>query len=221
MPLLRPEPTMGTFIPRMGTHTSPDSAAQVLFGSVRRAVLALLFGHADERYYFREVLRAVGGGSGALQRELQQLVAAGLVTREVAGHQVYFSANRAAPIFPELKAIVEKTAGAADVLRTALASFHANGQVDLALIYGSIASGTETAKSDVDVLIVGDATLSELVPALRRAEARLRREVNASVYPAREFREKLKRGGKFLARVVKGPKLFLVGDERELGRLAR
>jgi uncharacterized protein len=205
----------------MGTHTSIDSVARLLFGSVRREVLALLLGHPDERFYFRELLRAVGGGSGAVQRELKQLVDAGLVIREAAGNQVYFSANRAAQIFPELQAIIEKTAGAPDVLRSALATFASKGRIELAMIYGSVAAGKQSSKSDIDLLVVGDASLADLVPALRHAEERLRREVNVSVYPVTEFKKKVKQGAAFLKRILKGPKLFVAGDERELERLAR
>lgn len=195
--------------------------SRLLFGSTRREVLALLLGRPDERFYLREILRAVGGGSGAVQRELKQLVEAGLIEREMRGHQVYFSANREAAIFSELQAIVEKTAGAVDVLRASLATLIAQRRIDLALIYGSVASGRKHAKSDVDLLVVGDVPLAELVPALRAAEARLRREVNPTVYPLREFRAKLRRGAPFLKRILAGPKLFVAGDDRVLGRLAR
>ena len=203
----------------MGTTMQADGLSRVLFGSVRREVLALLLGRPDERFYFREILRTAGGGSGAVQRELKQLVEAGLVTRESSGRQVYFSANRQAAIFPELQAIMEKTAGAVEVLRAALAPFIGNGRIDVALVYGSVASGTQTAGSDVDLLILGGVTLAELVPALRIAEGRLHREVNPSVYPVNALRAKRARGAAFLSRVMAGPKLFVVGDDRDFGRL--
>ena len=205
----------------MGTQANPDRVSRLLFGSTRREVLALLLGRPDERFYLREILRAAGGGSGAVQRELKQLVEAGLVEREARGSQVYFSANRQAPFFPELQGIVEKTAGAVDVLRTSLSSLLHQGRIDVALVYGSIASGKQTARSDVDLLIVGDVTLAEVVPALRAAEARLGREVNSTVYPVKEFRDKVKRGTPFLKRILAGPKLFVAGDQSALGRLAR
>ena len=91
---------VGTLMPIMGTPGSVDTVANLLFVSVRREVLALLLSHPDERFYFRELLRAVGGWSGAVQRELKQLVDAGLVIREAAGNQVYFSANREAQDLP-------------------------------------------------------------------------------------------------------------------------
>ena len=205
----------------MGTETKPDRVSRLLFGSTRREVLALLLGRPDERFYLREILRAVGGGSGAVQRELKQLVEVGLVEREARGHQVYFSANRQAAIFPELQAIVEKTAGAVDVLRANLATLLGQGRVEVAFVYGSVASGKKTARSDVDLLIVGNVPLAEIVPALRAAEARLGREVNPTVYPVKEFRDKVKRGTPFLKRILAGPKLFVAGDDRALGRLAR
>ncbi len=178
----------------MVTSPTPDTVSRLLFGSTRREVLALLLGRPDERFYLREILRAVGGGSGAVQRELKQLVEAGLVEREARGHQVYFSANRDAAIFPDLQAIIEKTAGAVDVLRTSLATLISQGRVEVVFVYGSVASGKKTARSDVDLLIVGDVSLEEAVPALRAAEARLGREVNPTVYPVNELRDRVKRG---------------------------
>ena len=212
---------MGTIVTIMGTQISADAVARVLFGQTRREVLALLLGRPDQRFYLREVLRAVGGGSGAVQRELTQLVAAGLVVREREGRQVYFSANRDAPIFPDLTAIIEKTAGAAEVLRTALAALLVGDQIAVAFIYGSVARGEQAAMSDVDLMIVGDVALASVIPSVRTAEARLGREVNPSVFPASEYRKNLKRGASFLTRVMAGPKLFIKGDDRELARLAR
>ena len=193
----------------------------MLFGQTRRDVLALLFGRPDERFYLREIVRALGGGTGAVQRELKQLVDAGLVVRQAEGHQVYFSANRESAIFPELQAIVQKTAGVTDVLRVSLAPMLRGERVDVAFVYGSVARGEQTAQSDVDLLIVGDVTLADLVPLIRVAERKLGREVNPSTYPVREFAAKLKRGAPFLKRVMAEPKLFVEGDARELERLAR
>ena len=198
-----------------------DSSSRLLFGAVRREVLALLFGRPDERFYLREIQRAVGAGIGPVQRELKQLTDAGLIDREARGHQVYFSANRSAPIFPELQAIVQKTTGAAEVLRASLASLLGHKKLDVAFIYGSVAQGKQTTKSDVDVLIVGDVTLAEVVPALRVAESRLGRDVNATVYSHRELSAKLQAGSAFLKRVLTGPRLMIAGNAHGVERLAR
>jgi len=201
--------------------TATDSVSKVLFGATRRDVLSLLYGQPDEHFYFREILRAVGGGSGALQRELKLLTEAGLIEREPDGNQVYYSANRQSTIFEELRAIIEKTAGAAGVLRTGFQSFVASGDILVAFVYGSTARGGATPRSDVDVIVVGRVTLAELLPALRGAELRLGREVNVSVFPLTEFQTKFRRRNAFVKRVMTEPKIFIAGDERELEGLAR
>src|SRR5437763_2637056 len=151
----------------MGTSASPDLVSRLLFGSTRREVLALLLGRPDERFYLREIVRAVGGALGAVQRELKQLVEVGLVEREARGHQVYFSANRDAAIFPELQAIIEKTAGTVALAASArvtlrdevarlrgpilkAAAEHGAGDVRL---FGSVARGEDTPESDIDFLV--------------------------------------------------------------------
>lgn len=204
----------------MGTTSSSGAVASTLFGRTRRDVLALLFGHPDQRFFLREIVRSVRAGSGSVQRELGQLVAVGLVTRECHGRQVYFGVNREAPIYPDLKAIIDKTAGVAEVLRAELAEVLAGDHAVVAFVFGSVARGQETAASDVDVMILGPTRLRDVVPSIRKAEARLHREINPSVYPVSEFQARLKRGDAFLKRVLAEPKLFLKGDDRDLAGLA-
>lgn len=204
----------------MGT-APPDRVGQLLFGSTRREVLALLFGRPGEKFYLREILRAAGAGSGGVQRELKQLTEAELINREAAGRQVYFSANQDAPIFTELQSILNKTAGTADVVRTALAPLLASGAIKLAFIYGSVASGRQTSNSDIDLLVVGDLALADVVPALRTAESRLGREINVSVYGRKDLKQKIREDAPFIRRVLAAPKQFVIGDDRVLGRLAR
>lgn len=193
----------------------------MLFGQTRREVLGLLLGRPDERFYLRQIVRTIGAGTGAVQRELNQLTEAGLITRVAEGRQVYFAANRSSVIFPELRAIIEKTAGATELLRAALAPLIGEGRILVAFIYGSVAQGEQRDRSDVDLLVVGDVTLTELVPGLRAVEGRLGREVNPSVYPVQELRDRIRQGAHFLKRVLAGPKRFITGDEHELERLGR
>jgi uncharacterized protein len=190
-----------------------------LFGKSRQKVLGLLFAHPDRAFYLREIIAATGAGTGQVQRELDNLTAAGLVLREKRAHQVYFRANSEAPIFEELKAIVVKTFGVTDVLRDLLAPFA--DRIRLAFIYGSIARGEDTAGSDIDIMIVGNMMLSELANALSDAEAQLRRPVTPTIYEEPEFRERLRTGQHFLSEVLKRPKVFLLGDEHELRHLAQ
>lgn len=202
---------MGTLVRRARASADP---ATVLFGRTRRRVLGWLLGHPDEAYYLREMARHTGAGLGAVQRELEQLTAAGLVHRTVHGRQVYFRANREAPIFPELQSLFAKTAGLVDVLRDGLAPLR--NRVTAAFVFGSAARGALNISSDIDVLIVGDASFPEVAMALGAAQERLGRDVNPTVYPPAEFRAKLRARHHFLTAVLREPRLFIIGSDDEL-----
>jgi len=160
----------------MGTSPTDNNIASALFGTVRQRVLALLFGHTDQAYYLREMTRIVDAGHGAVQRELKQLVDSGLLTRTHRGNQVFYQANQQSPVFAELRGLMLKTAGLADVLREALAGLA--DRIKVAFVYGSIAEGTDQASSDVDVMIIGTLKMMDLVTRLRAVENQLSREVN-------------------------------------------
>jgi predicted nucleotidyltransferase len=179
----------------------------------------LLFAHPDRAFYLREIIAVTGSGTGQVQRELENLVGVGLVLREKRANQVYFRANADAPVFEELKGIVAKTFGVGDILRELLAPF--TDRIRVAFIYGSVARGEDTARSDIDLMIVGEVMLSELANALHEAEAQLRRTVAPTIYEEQEFRDRVHTGQHFLSQVLKRPKVFLVGDEDELERLAQ
>jgi len=203
----------------MSTNAFSDNLSATLFGKTRRAVLSLLYTHADESFYLRQIARSAGAGLGAVQREMQSLHSVGIITRTSSGRQVYYKANTDCPVFAELKALIIKTAGAGDVLKTALAPLA--DRISVAFIYGSLAAGTETRASDIDVMVVGKATFAEVVAALQTAQQTLGREINPSVYPEAEFKAKLASDNHFLKSVVKTSLLFLMGGKRELARLAK
>lgn len=192
--------------------------SRTLFGAARRSVLALLYGHADEEFYLRQVVRMTGMGVGPIQRELRALAKAGIIRRRVHGHQVFFRANPDCPIFAELRGIVTKTVGAGDVLRAALQPLAQ--RIRVAFIYGSVARGAETGRSDIDVMVIGDVGFWEVSDAVTPAQDGLNREVNTTVYSVREFQEKARAGHHFVSEVLRGDKVFLIGDNSELGRVA-
>jgi predicted nucleotidyltransferase len=182
--------------------------------------LPLFFGHTDERFYQRRVIQTVGLGSGTVQRDLARLARAGVLTRTVEGRQVYFQADRRCPVFEELRALVRKTFGVTQVLKHALVAIA--DRVRVAFVFGSIAAGKETPASDLDLLVVGDDIfLDDVVAAITQAQRDLGREINPSVYPTEEFCRKLAERQHFLSSVAAGPKVFLIGDERDLTRLAK
>jgi len=201
----------------MGTAlSSPVSGA--LFGRTRRAVLGWLYVHPDESFYLRELARHTGAGLGAVQREVKRLAGAGVIRRTVRGREVYYQANGQCPVFAELKNLMAKTSGIAEVLRAALAPLEP--RIRVAFIYGSFARGAGRQGSDVDLMVVGRVSFAETVRTLGRAQAFLGREVNPSVYPPREWRAKLAAGHHFLTALLQEKKVFLMGDQRELERLA-
>jgi predicted nucleotidyltransferase len=192
--------------------------AALLFGAYRRDVLARLLLHPEESLHVRELARALGKPPGTLLRELNALAAAGVLVRRPVGNQVHFQANPASPIYEELRGILKKTVGVADVLREALAPLAP--RIRAAFIYGSVARGDERPGSDLDVMIVGETSFAEVVEALAPAQAELRREVNPNVFPTLEFRKKLAGGDPFLARVLADRRIFVMGGEDELGKPA-
>lgn len=202
----------------MNNRLITSKLSEILFGKTRQVVLSLLYGHSDESFYLRQIVRVAGGGMGAVQRQLNTLVAAGLVTRANKGKQIYYQANTKSPVFGELKTIIIKTAGIGDILKIALAPIAK--EIQCAFIYGSLANGTENVSSDVDVFIIGQATFANVVAALSPVQETLAREINPTVYPTSEFREKLAKKNHFIKSIMAGEKIFLIGDEHELKKLA-
>ncbi len=195
-----------------------NKLSEIIFGKTRQAVLSLLYGHADESFYLRQIVRVAGGGMGAVQRQVNSLVDAGLVIRINKGRQIYYQANDSSPIFRELKSIIIKTAGIADILKIALTPLAQD--ITCAFIYGSVARGTEKANSDLDLFIIGRITFSDVVAALNKAQETLGREINPTVYPASEFREKLAKKNHFIKSIMAEEKIYLIGDGHELKKLA-
>jgi predicted nucleotidyltransferase len=202
----------------MGNKKNKNHLCTGLFGKTRQAVLALLYGQADTSFYTRQIFDAVKTGRGAVQRELENLSEEGIIVREVWGRQVYYRANDKCPIFNELKGIVRKTFGVADILRQNLMPLA--DKIRVAFIFGSVARSTDERKSDIDLMVVGEVPFGDVVALLSGAEEALGREVNPVVYPVDEFRHKVEKGHHFVTSVLGEQKIFLIGDEIELGRLA-
>ena len=191
------------------------STADALFPAVRQRVLAVLFGSPDRRFYANGLIALARSGSGAVQRELASLLAAGLITVRDQGNQKHYQANAASPVFAELRGLVLKTVGLADVLRAALAPLA--GQITMAFVYGSVARREDTAASDVDVLIVSDALgYAEVFGALESAAQTLGRTINPTLYTRAELARRRAQDNAFVTRVLDQPRIWLMGDEEVL-----
>jgi len=189
--------------------------ASLLFGKYRRDTLALLLLRPEQSLHVREVARITGKVPGTLLRELNRLADAGLLLRRRSGNQVHFQANSACPIYEELRSILKKTSGLADVLHDALEPL--SGKIPVAFVYGSIARGTDTASSDVDLMVVSDElTYPDIMGVLVEPERILARAVKPTIYKAEEFRRKRAPKDAFLRRVLEQPKLFVIGSADDL-----
>jgi predicted nucleotidyltransferase len=207
-------PILGIIIPTMGM-IEQSGLADALFTKTQRRVLGLLFGNPDRSFYVNEIVRYAGVGIGAVQRELVRLAVAHLVTVTKLGNQKHYQANRQAPIFEELRGIALKTFGVADYLREALAPLAKS--IFAAFIYGSVAKRTDTASSDIDVMIVSDElSFPDVIEALAVAEGALGRSINPSVYGRNEWRRKFAEKGAILQRIMKQPRIFLIGSDGEI-----
>lgn len=193
-----------------------DIAAAILFGKTRQAVLALLFEKSETEFYLREISRTTGIAPSAVQHELNQLHKADLVLRGEDGNRVIYRANVAHPIFAELQGIVLKTCGLPARIRSALAPLAADdgaiGAIEFAAIYGSIARGSAHARSDIDLLVVGDISLQELLARLHVVEQEAGREISVRLYSTGEFARRRQKSDSFLAGVLGGPLMPVAGQ---------
>lgn len=185
-----------------------------LFPGVRRGVLAAALLRPQKWWYLSELAQFLHTRPSSLQRELAALVRSGILEQRRDGRRTYFRAEMRSPIFRDLRGVFEKTVGLVPTLRMALRPF--DSRIACAFIYGSVARQEERATSDVDLMIVGDVGLSDLVPALRKAEQRLGREVNVTTYAVDEFRKKITQGDHFLRGVLKRGIEFVKGGQSDL-----
>lgn len=189
-----------------------------LFGSKARVkVLALFMLNPASEFYLREVARRTGLQVRAAERTVQALTEIGLLRRQRRGNSVYYSVEPDFPFTQELKSIFLKTVGLGDRLRQAIAE---KGGADIAFVFGSYAKNQENLASDVDVFIIGGISSRELAPVLNELEEELGREINATVFSPDELRTRIDNQDHFVRSVLRGPKLFLIGDEDVLERLA-
>jgi predicted nucleotidyltransferase len=196
---------------RRRTSEARVGIADALFSSTQQRVLGLIYGQPDRSFTVSELIGLARAGSGAVQRELAGLAQSGLVTIETSAGRKHVRANASSPIFEELRGLVDKTIGVAQALAAALQPVA--DRVRLALLYGSVAKGTDAASSDIDVLIVSDRLSLEAAFAIfEPVEARLGRKVSPTIYTSEEFLQRWRERQPFLTRVLEGKHHVLMGS---------
>ena len=200
----------------MGTGPALNTRlADALFSPVQQRVLALLFGQPERSFRSTEAIELADSGTGAVHRQLMRLANCGLITVTRVGNQKHYQANRDSPVFAELHGLVIKTIGLAGPLEKALEPFRERIQV--AFVYGSIAKGSDTARSDIDLMVIcEDLAYSDLYSALQEAEAILGRPIHVSLATAAEWNRKLAEGNPFVTKVQAQPRIRLIGSIDDL-----
>ena len=197
----------------------PKQPIEFLFSPYRREVLAVLLLRPDEKFHVRQLERMTGVSAGSLHRELKAMAQSGLLLRERIGNQVFYQANTECSIHEELAAIFRKTMGLSSLLRDALTAL--GDKIRVVFIFGSMASGRQTAGSDLDICVLGDVSLREVVTSLSPVQETLRRDINPVVMAPRKFSELTGKKDRFVTRVLSEPILFVKGNADELAKLTK
>lgn len=196
------------------------SLADSLFSKVRQRVLALFYNHPNADFHTNEIIRLTESGTGAVQRELAALTAAGLILIKKVGNQKRYQVNQSAPVYSELQGIIAKTFGVGDRLKQVLRPLASS--IDVAFIFGSVAKQQDTAYSDIDVLIIGkNISYSDIYQLLEKIEQQLGRKINPTCYDTVEWQNKCRRKNHFINKVIEQEKMFLIGSEDELRKLGK
>jgi predicted nucleotidyltransferase len=190
-----------------------------LFPEIRGKILAATLMQPEKSWYLSELSTFLHTQPSSLQREVDALSKAGILQQWRDGRRVYVKPDALSPVFTDLKNLFTKTAGLIPVLQQTLEDL--GDRIRVAFLYGSIARSDESSESDVDLMLIGTAGLSEIVPSVRRAEALLGRPVNPTVYSTEEFGRKNRAHDHFLTTVLSGGKQFVKGSEHELEAITR
>jgi predicted nucleotidyltransferase len=201
----------------MGPDALEEKIGVALFNRSRRELLALFFTNHERSFYLRQIVRILAMGQGAIQRELSRLTQAALITRTQVGSQVHYQANQKVAVFGDLKSLMIKTTGMAEVLRDALAGVAE--RIEVAFVFGSTARGEDRSNSDVDLMIIGDVSFGDVISALQPAQKKIGREVNPAVLSVQDYQNKSQSKSRFLESVLNSRRIFLIGGEHELKRL--
>lgn len=189
-----------------------NTLTELLSSRVKSEIFRLLFGPGGLELHVRDISRRAGLADGTVRQELKRLTGLGVIEMRRAGNRTYYRANGAHPLHPDIRNLVLKTSGLVDFLRVPLT--HAG--IRLAFVFGSLASGTESAQSDVDLMVVGTISLRQLGKLLCGVDSELGREVNPHIMTSAEFAQRRNTGDHFIRTVLAGSRLWVIGDEDEL-----
>jgi predicted nucleotidyltransferase len=187
--------------------------SKIFKSKTRKELFRLYFTNSDHEYYLRELERILHTPVSMIRKELTRLEEDGIFLSRRKGNSTYYLLNKSYPLFDEFKSIVFKTIGIQGLLREILSKMKG---IEVAFIYGSFAKHEETAKSDIDLLIIGKIDDSRLLREINKLEEILKREINYSIFRREEFKQKMKEKDSFIKDLLKNPKIFLIGEQNDL-----
>jgi predicted nucleotidyltransferase len=191
--------------------------SDALFPKVRQVVLGILFCQPDTQFYTNEIIRMSGTGNGAVQRELEKLTQAGVISLQVIGNKKLYQANRESPIFSELQGIAQKTFGIAEQIRESLSTV--SNKILFAFIYGSVAKHEDTSSSDIDIIIISDSlSYADVYPLVEDLQLKVGREINPTFYSSESWIKKIQSKNNFVMNILKQQKIFLIGSVDEFNK---
>jgi len=188
-------------------------ALYITKSKIRQGLLALFFTNPSQKYYLRELQRMLGYSAGSIRRELLRFQSDNLFSTQKTANLLYYSLNTEHPLFEELKSIIAKTVGVEGSLRKSLSAIK---RIKISFIYGSFASKSQKAASDIDIMIIGNPEISDLNEEIARLEKKLKREINITIYPLEEYKAKKISKSGFILDLLKNPKIILTGNEDDL-----
>ena len=206
-------PNLGRNLPNMGNKANNgEGLADALFTRVQQRVLGILFSEPDRSFPATEVITRAGVGTGAVHRELTRLVRSGLATVTPVGRQRRYQANRQSPVFTEVYGLIQKTVGLVGPLKRALEPLA--DRIEVSFVYGSVARGTDTSESDIDLMIIAeDLSYAEVYQALAAAEKILARTISPTILSHEEWQESRHKDNHFIESVMRQPRLLVLGSD--------
>ncbi len=194
-----------------------DTLNTILSSRTRAEIFRLLFGTVEEELHLREIQRRSGLNDSTIRQELRKLLQLDLVKGRKDSNRIYYSGNRSHPLHPEIRNMVLKTVGLAQVLRDALQ----DERIEVAFVFGSVAEGKATADSDIDLFVIGDLGLRSLSELLSDTSEKIGREINPHVMNVSSFLKRVETGEHFVSSVIESQKLFIIGTENDLKAMGR
>lgn len=177
----------------------------------RAEIMRILFDGDNKELYLRAIVRETGLAVNAIQKEVKHLTTLEIISSRKDGNRVYYIANKEHPFYLDLVSIVKKSTGIVPILKERLVG----QKISCAFMFGSMARGTSGAKSDIDLVVIGDIGMRALSKILSGLETEFSREINPHIFTEDEFRRRIEKRDHFVTSILKERIEFIIGNLSE------